>query len=61
MPLWRIVDSMGQERTARFVGYSDFGGTDVPYYFRDTTDDSFHIVSGQRLKQSHPIYSTQEK
>jgi hypothetical protein len=60
MPNWKIVDSTGQVRVARMVGFSDFGGTDVPYYFRDLTDDSFHVVSGERLKQSHPIYNIQE-
>lgn len=56
MTIWKIIDSLGNTRTARFVGFSDFGGTDVSYHFRDVTDDSYHIVRGQHLKQSHPEY-----
>lgn len=56
MTIWKIIDSTGTQRTARFVGFSDFGGTDVSYHFRDTTDSSYHIVRGQHLKQSYPAY-----
>lgn len=58
---WRFLDQMGQWREGSFERFSDYGGTDVTYWFRDTTDNSLHLVSGQHLKQSYPIHNpTQE-
>jgi hypothetical protein len=53
--VWQFEDSTGKIRQGYMEGYSDFGGTDVPYYFRDVSDNSFHVVSGQRLKNAHPV------
>ena len=53
--VWQFVDRYGTTRQGYFTGFTDYGGTDVSYHFRDVTDDSFHIVSGQRLKNSFPV------
>jgi len=50
--IWQFEDRTGIQRRGYFIGYSDFGGTDVSYHFRDINDESFHIVSGQRLKDA---------
>ena len=34
--------------------FSDFGGTDVTYWFRDI-DNRIHLVSGSRLKAAYTI------
>ena len=52
---WRYEDRVGIKREGKFVGYKDFGGTDVVYYF-ERDDGVTDLVSGPRLKMAAPIY-----
>ena len=52
---WLFRDYSGKMRVGTFQKFSDFGGTDVTYWFLDTTDGSTHLVSGQRLKEAKPL------
>jgi hypothetical protein len=54
--VWEFKDSAGVARRGYFSGFSDFGGTDVPYYFRDVETDRLYVVSGQRLKEAKVIH-----
>jgi hypothetical protein len=49
-PCWQFADARGVTRRGHFAHFTDFGGTDVTYYFRDCADGSLHLVSGSRLK-----------
>ncbi len=52
--LWRFEDSSGVWRTGKMERFSDFGGTDVTYWFKDQ-DGRIHLVSGARLKAAYTI------
>ena len=52
--LWRFEDAAGVWRTGKFDRFTDYGGTDVTYWFRDL-DNRLHLVSGSRLKAAYPI------
>lgn len=53
---WIFRDRYDQLRVGAFQRFSDHGGTDVTYWFLDTTDGSLHLVSGQRLKEAKPLH-----
>ena len=53
--LWRFEDSTGVWRTGKMNRFTDYGGTDVTYWFNDVKDDSLHLVSGLRLKAAYTI------
>lgn len=52
--MWRFQDSTGVWRTGKLERFTDRGGTDVTYWFEDTTG-RLHLVSGARLKAAHTI------
>jgi hypothetical protein len=52
---WRYKDATGVEREGIFVHFTDFGGTDVTYYFR-RADNTLDLVSGSRLKAATRIW-----
>ena len=58
--LWRFEDATGVWRTGKFDRFTDYGGTDVTYWFRDL-DNRLHLVSGSRLKAAHPIVEIREE
>jgi hypothetical protein len=55
-PAWRYTDSRGIERTGAVISVSDFGGTDVPYTFKDT-DGVVSVVSGSLLKKAVRLWA----
>jgi len=52
--LWRFEDSSGVWRTGKMDRFTDYGGTDVTYWFKDQ-DGRIHLVSGARLKAAYPF------
>mgnify|MGYP003704343921 FL=1 len=52
--LWRFEDATGTWRTGKMDRFTDYGGTDVTYWFRDL-DNRLHLVSGSRLKAAYTI------
>jgi hypothetical protein len=52
--LWRFQDTAGVWRVGKMDRFTDYGGTDVTYWFRDQ-HGNIHLVSGARLKAAHPI------
>jgi hypothetical protein len=55
-PLWSYFDGRGVERTGHFAHFTDRGGTDVTYYFRDCATGELSLVSGSRLKASKRLW-----
>jgi hypothetical protein len=60
-PLWRYEDARGVERLGHFEGFTDFGGTDVPYRFRDCASGELSVVSGTRLRRAERIWHDCER
>lgn len=52
--LWRFEDSAGVWRTGKMERFTDYGGTDVTYWFKDL-DGRLHLVSGARLKAAYTL------
>jgi hypothetical protein len=52
--LWRFEDATGVWRTGRMQRFTDYGGTDVTYWFLDE-EERLHLVSGQRLKAAYTL------
>ena len=52
--LWRFEDATGVWRTGKMERFTDYGGTDVTYWFK-TPDGHLHLVSGARLKAAYTI------
>jgi hypothetical protein len=55
-PLWSYQDARGVEHLGHFATFTDFGGTDVTYYFRDCETGQLDLVSGSRLKKAQRIW-----
>lgn len=66
LQIWTYQDAMGVQRFGAMVGFSDFGGTDVPYRFHRLGDDGhvieypngghmLDVVSGGRLKAARRV------
>lgn len=51
-PLWRYKDNLGIERTGRVVKTSDYGGTDVTYFFRRADSGQLDVLSGPYIKRT---------
>jgi hypothetical protein len=51
---WRYTDAAGVDRTGAMEGFSDFGGTDVTYRFRQD-NGALDLVSGSRLKAARRL------
>jgi hypothetical protein len=56
-PLWHYEDARGIERVGHFEGFTDFGGTDVPYRFVDCRTGELSVVSGERLKRARRLFT----
>jgi hypothetical protein len=56
-PLWRYEDARGVEHRGHAAGFSDRGGTDVTYYFRDCATHELTLVSGARLKAAERLWN----
>lgn len=56
-PVWKYRDARGVEQTGTMERFSDFGGTDVTYWFRRISDNTLDLVSGQRLKEAERIWN----
>ncbi len=54
-PRWKYQDGRGVWCEGQFVKFTDFGGTDVTYYFR-RDDGTLDLVSGSRLKAAQRIW-----
>ena len=52
---WKYKDSRGIWQTGDFVNFADHGGTDITYFFKRHNTGETDVVSGSRLKESHPI------
>jgi hypothetical protein len=55
-PKWKFEDARGVERVGVLDRFTDYGGTDVTYWFKDSTDNTLHLVSGARLKNAQRIW-----
>lgn len=66
MTMWEYKDAVGVTRRGIFLGYSDFGGTDVSYRFHRLDENEqpirydnggihLDVVSGSRLKEAKRI------
>jgi hypothetical protein len=55
--MWIYKDARGIQHVGHFQRFNDFGGTDVPYTFRDCATGELSVVSGQRLKGAGVTYS----
>jgi len=49
MTVWEYQDRVGVWQQGMFIGFHDFGGTDVTYRFK-RADGTLDLVSGSRLK-----------
>lgn len=56
-PLWTYADARGVSRKGHFAHFTDHGGTDVTYYFRDCETAELSLVSGSRLKAASRIWA----
>jgi hypothetical protein len=54
--VWEYSDAIGVRHIGHFEGFSDHGGTDVPYFFRDSESGALSVVSGARLKEARAIH-----
>jgi len=54
-PRWRYKDFFGVEREGEFEKFTDYGGTDITYYFR-RDDGKLDLVSGSRLNEARRIW-----
>lgn len=66
LQIWTYQDAMGVQRFGAMTGFSDFGGTDVPYRFHRLGNDGrvieypngghmLDVVSGSRLKAARRV------
>ena len=55
-PRWHYFDSRGVEHYGWVEKFSDRGGTDVTYFFRDEKTDELSVVSGSILKKANRIW-----
>ena len=49
-PRWQYQDARGVTHTGYLERFSDHGGTDVTYWFRDHVTGALDLVSGSRLR-----------
>jgi hypothetical protein len=54
-PVWQYKDARGVDCTGVMEKFTDFGGTDITYWFR-REDGTLDLVSGQRLKDAKRIW-----
>ena len=52
---WKYTDARGIEREGTFETFTDHGGTDITYHFRQD-DGTLDLVSGSRLKLAKRIW-----
>lgn len=57
---WKYVDARGVDCEGTFEKFTDHGGTDVTYWFRQD-DGTLDLVSGSRLKQASRVWLQTEK
>lgn len=66
LQIWTYQDAMGVQRFGAMIGFSDFGGTDVPYRFHRLGNDGrviefpnggrmLDVVSGARLQAARRV------
>jgi hypothetical protein len=55
-PRWEYYDSRGGKHYGWVEKFSDRGGTDVTYFFRDEKSDELSVVSGSILKKANRIW-----
>ncbi|MHC2284412.1 hypothetical protein [Bradyrhizobium barranii] len=56
-PRWEYQDAAGLPHVGYLERFSDHGGTDVTYWFRDRVTGELSLVSGSRLKAARRIWS----
>jgi hypothetical protein len=54
-PKWSYQDARGIDHIGYMERFSDHGGTDVTYWFRDATTGDLTLCSGSRLKAAKRI------
>jgi hypothetical protein len=55
-PLWQYETASGVLTTGHFAHFTDYGGTDVTYYFRSCETGELDLVSGARLKRAKRLW-----
>lgn len=55
-PRWEYYDSRGVKHYGWVEKFSDKGGTDVTYFFKDEKTDELSVVSGSVLKKANRIW-----
>jgi hypothetical protein len=55
-PRWEYYDNRGVKHYGWVEKFSDRGGTDVTYFFRDEKTNELSVVSGSNLKKSKRIW-----
>ncbi len=54
-PRWQYEDARGTQHTGYMERFSDHGGNDVTYWFRDQETGALDLVSGSRLRAAKVI------
>lgn len=55
-PRWEYEDAAGVPHVGYMQTFTDRGGTDVTYWFRDAVTGELSLVSGSRLKAARRIW-----
>jgi hypothetical protein len=55
-PAWHYNDARGVAHTGYVERTVDHGGTDVTYYFRDSSTGELSLVSGPRLREATRLH-----
>jgi hypothetical protein len=56
MPRWRYYDSRGNLHHGYLDSWSDKGGTDITYFFKDEITDELSLASGSILARADRIW-----
>lgn len=54
-PKWKYEGARGVTHVGYLQKFSDFGGTDATYWFRDHLTGELDLVSGSRLKAARTL------
>jgi hypothetical protein len=54
-PKWEYQDACGVTHQGYMQTFSDHGGTDITYWFRDHQTGALALVSGARLKAAKRV------
>jgi hypothetical protein len=60
-PRWEYEDAAGVPHVGYMQTFTDRGGTDVTYWFRDHVTGELSLVSGSRLKAARRIWDHDDR